>query len=237
MRANQDAAGPHHVVFRRPDRLDPPANQLHLVRTRRAGRIPDRGPWAAQGRDRTRRRTPIATSTPSAEEVIEPRRTHNQHVLGGTPVQLDGFLALDGVPDEDAIRLNAHQPLVRQVVPAEWDEDDRHAKPMGGFHVVGLVRLEGDERRDHDDVGAFLAQERLESGIARNELLGPRQRLRCDRPVALDPRMPLAIQHEFRGRDLVRPPDEARGLRVARVEVADVVSRASQQIHDVTPVV
>ena len=52
------------------------------------------------------------------------------------------------------------------------------------------------------------------------------------RPVALDPRMPLAIQHEVRGRDLVGAPDQARGLGVARIEVADVVAGAAQQVDE-----
>ena len=106
---------------------------------------------------------------------------------GDDAVQLDRLALLDVVPHEHAIRLDADQPAVGQVVPAERREDHRHADAVRALHVVGLVRPVVDERRHQHDVRTLVLDEEIEQPLARDGLLGQRQRA-CDEPAV--PRQP-----------------------------------------------
>ena len=98
---------------------------------------------------------------------IEPCGAGHDHRIGARAVKLDGFLLLRVVPDQHPIGVHPHQPLVREVVPAERKERDRYPQPVRRLDVIGLVRLERDEGRDQDEIGLFRAKERLETGIDR----------------------------------------------------------------------
>ena len=83
-------------------------------------------------------------------------------------VKVHRFLLLNFVPDEHPIGLHSDEPPVRQVVPAEGNEDDRHTDAMSALDVVGLVRAVIDERGDQHDIGLLVLDEQIEQLLAWN---------------------------------------------------------------------
>jgi hypothetical protein len=63
-----------------------------------------------------------------AKKSFESCSAGHHDVFRVAAVQIHRFALLDVVPDDHAVGLDAHQPLVRQVVPTERNEDDGYAE-------------------------------------------------------------------------------------------------------------
>ena len=73
-------------------------------------------------------------------------------------VQLDGLPLLHLVPHDHLLRREVQLPLARQVIPARNREDVPDAELHRRAGQIELCGLEDDHRRQHDDVGAMLAE-------------------------------------------------------------------------------
>jgi hypothetical protein len=171
------------------------------------------------------------------EERVESRRAGHDDTIARDAVVVHRFARLVLIPDEDAIRGDADETAVGQVVPAEWHESDRHPEAVRALHVVRLIRPEVDQRRDEHDIRCMGANEQFVIALARNERLGGLQRATHERQAVLPSGVAGEPIRPSGRRVLARAGGELGRIGMARFEEAEVIARLPQRPDERLPFV
>ena len=152
MWANQNAGLTHTRIRCRTDSPDPFRDELGLIRSDELRRA------EVEEERLVRREADLAAellptgARPALEPLVVDRCAGDADVLRRHAMHRDRFALLGFVPDEHAIRQNANQPLVRQVVPAVDTQPAADAQRARRLDVVDLIGAQVHQGRNQDNV-------------------------------------------------------------------------------------
>ena len=236
MRPHENAAVPQHRMPALAQVLAPSGRRTAApAGSPRAGTNRHRARSADRAAGRRARRTPRAWSTAArsnqSSNTCEPVTTMRSRV---EVVELDGLALLDLVPDDDLLRREVELALARQVIPAGHREHVADAELHRGARQVELRRLEHDERRQHDDVGAVLAEILVEDRRAARRLLEHVERCAASRQRPGAPSA-SAMRTAGRGARLRARASSAGACPVGGVEESQVEARPAEAGRQLPP--
>ncbi len=240
MRADEHGDVAHARILGAPQRLDPLPDERQLELGAgdedRRRRVEQEGPVRRQADGRAELLARRARR--ALEPAIEQLRARHGDAAGRDAVVAHRLGLLRLVPHHHEVRLDAQQPLVRQVVPARDAGDDAHAAAACRADDVHLVRGRIDERRDDDDVRLLLPQERDDRVRDGHGTFEPAQQCVDAREHAGGKRRQPIQPAERPGQDLaLHAVAERRRVTVVRVQVADEVERAAKAPRERVPAV